>query len=96
MAKEEILNPKVHATGIIDVLGLGIAKQATERIATPYIGNGTVKSGAMKGVAGGLLYGRAGRIGNMVAGGMLVDAAEDLVVSLMSNKKADTTSGADW
>lgn len=80
----EVLNPKVEAHGIFDVLGMAVAKQVTERMLSPYIGNATVKSGIIKGIAGGLLYGKAGKYGNMVAGGLVIDAAEDVAVSLMA------------
>ncbi len=79
----EVLNPKVEAHGLFDVLGMAVAKQVTEKMLMPYIGNGTVKSGIIKGIAGGLLYGKAGKYGNMVAGGLVIDAAEDVAVSLM-------------
>lgn len=79
----EILKPQVHASGLVDVLGIGVAKQVGERVLAPVVGNGTIKSGVVKLVAGGVLHGRAGRIGNIVASGLVVDAVEDVVVALM-------------
>jgi len=79
----EILKPKVAASGLVDVVGMGIAKQVTERMLTPFVGNATVKSAVIKGVLGGLMYGKAGKVGNMVAGGMVIDAAEDAAVVLL-------------
>ncbi len=78
-----VVNPKVEVHGLVDVLGMAVAKQITERMLAPFIGNATLKSSVIKGVAGGLLYGKMGKIGNMVAGGLVVDAAEDAAVSLL-------------
>lgn len=79
----DILNPKIQASGLIDVFAIGVAKQVTERISAPYIGNGTITSGLIKGVVGGIAYGKGGRIGNILASGLIIDAAEDVAVSLL-------------
>lgn len=79
----DILNPKIEAHGIVDVFAIGVSKQVTERITAPYIGNGTVTSGLIKGVVGGIAYGKGGRIGNIIASGLIIDAAEDVAVSLL-------------
>jgi len=80
----KILSPEVKATGLIDVLGMGVSKQLTERMLTPFIGNASIKSALIKGVIGGVLYGKAGKFGNMAAGGLVIDAAEDAAVVLLS------------
>lgn len=79
----DVLNPKIEAHGIVDVFAIGVSKQVTERISAPYIGNGTITSGLIKGVVGGIAYGKGGRIGNIVASGLIIDAAEDVAVALM-------------
>ncbi len=79
----EVLKPKIEAHGLVDVLMMAASKQVTERMLAPVIGNASVKSGVIKGIAGGLLYGKAGKVGNAVAGGLVFDAAEDLVVALL-------------
>ena len=58
-----VLNPKVQATGLTDVFFMGLSKHMTERLLNPYIGNATPTSAIVKGIGGGLLYGKAGRIG---------------------------------
>ncbi len=78
-----ILNPKVEAHGIVDVFAIGVSKQVTERLTAPYIGNGTVTSGLIKGVVGGIAYGKGGRIGNAIANGLIIDAVEDIAVSVL-------------
>jgi len=79
----DILNPKIEAHGIVDVFAIGLSKQVTERISAPYIGNGSMTSGLIKGVVGGIAYGHGGRIGNVIASGLIIDAAEDVAVSLL-------------
>lgn len=79
----KILQPKVKASGFVDLIAMGIVKQLEERILTPYIGNATLQSGAIKGIAGGLLSGKGGRLGNIISGALGVDAGEDLGIALM-------------
>lgn len=80
----EILKPKIEASGLVDVLAMGISKQVTERMLTPFIGNASIKSAVIKGIGGGLLYGKMGRMGNVIASGLVIDAAEDAGVVLLS------------
>ncbi len=79
----DVLNPKIEAHGLVDVFAIGVSKQVTERISAPYIGNGTITSAVIKGIVGGIAYGKGGRIGNIVASGLIIDAAEDAAVALM-------------
>jgi hypothetical protein len=78
-------NVKVNANGLVDVAALGVSKAITERALSPYIGNATVKSGALKLVGGALGYSFLGSnfIGKAVAGGLIVDGIEDVTVSLL-------------
>lgn len=91
----DILNPKIEAHGIVDVFAIGLSKQVTERISAPYIGNGTITSGLIKGVVGGIAYGKGGRIGNVVASGLIIDAAEDVAVSLLGKMQGSGGSNQD-
>ena len=78
----EILKPKIQETnGIIDVLMIGLSKSITESILAPVIGNATMKSAIIKGILGGVLHGRAGKYGNIIASGLIIDASEDMVKS---------------
>jgi hypothetical protein len=79
----EIMNPKVEASGWMDLIAIGLVKQVEERVTSPYIGNATIASGVIKGVAGGLIHGKAGRIGNIASGAFLVDAGEDIGLALL-------------
>ncbi len=77
---------------------LGASKSITERILTPYIGNGTVKSGAIKLVAGSAGYSFLGsnKVGKAVSGGLVVDGIEDIVTSFLGGMNlGGTTASAD-
>jgi hypothetical protein len=78
------MKPKVSVSGWIDLVGVGVFKQVEERVTSPYIGNGTLMSGAIKGAVGAVLHGKAGRIGNLVSTAFLVDAGEDLALAVMA------------
>lgn len=93
-----ILNPKVQASGLMDVALMGISKSVGERALAPVIGNGTVTSGAMKLVAGGLLQGK-GKMGNIVGSGFVIDGVEDIVNSFMGGMGGGGSAAAaseDW
>lgn len=92
-----ILNPKVKATGLADVALMGISKSVGERALAPIIGNGTLSSGAMKLVAGGLVQGR-GKMGNIVGSGFVIDGVEDIVNSFMGGIGGGSAGAAseDW
>lgn len=79
----EIMNPKVEVGGWFDLVGVGVVKQIEEKMTSPYIGNATFMSGAVKGAVGAVLHGKAGRIGNIVSSAFLVDAGEDLALAVM-------------
>jgi hypothetical protein len=79
----KLLEPKVKASGFIDLVAIGVVKKIEESLTAPIIGNGTLKSGAIKGVAAGFLDGKGGRIGHVISGALAVDAGEDLAIGLM-------------
>lgn len=89
----EVLKPKVQASGLGEVVALGISKKITEIALAPIVGNGSIKSALVKGVAGGVLHGRAGKVGNIVAGGLVVDAIEDAVQALLGGAIENAMSG---
>ncbi len=91
----EVLNPKVEAYGIFDVLGMALVKQVEERLSSPYIGNGTVKSGIIKGVGGGLGYALLGknRLGRVVTSAIVFDAAEDVIVGFLGGGMGNAAAG---
>lgn len=78
-----VLQPKVEASGLMDVMALGIAKSSTERLLTPIVGNASIKSGAVKLIGGGLIGSKGGKIGKAVSGGLIVDGIEDIVASIL-------------
>jgi hypothetical protein len=80
----EILHPKIQYSGLADLVGVGVVKQFEEKLTSPIIGNGTLTSGAIKLIGGGLLHGKGGRLGNIASSAILVDAGEDLAIGLMS------------
>lgn len=79
-----ILKPKIEAVGFIDLIAIGALKQIEEGLTTPIIGNGTLISGGIKGIAAGIIDGKGGKIGKYISGAFAVDAGEDLAISLMS------------
>lgn len=79
----KILQPKVKASGFIDLIAIGVAKNFEERLTAPLIGNGTITSGLIKGVVGGVLEGQGGKIGKIIGGAFGVDAGEDLAIGLL-------------
>lgn len=81
MAK--LMTPKVEASGFVDLIAIGAAKHLEERFTQPIIGNGTIVSGLIKGVVGGIIDGKGGKIGKYISGAFAVDAGEDIAVSLL-------------
>lgn len=79
----DFLKPKIQANGLVDVFAIGITKAALERAATPIIGNGSIKSGAIKGIAGVVIHGKGGKIGSYVSNALIIDATEDIVQAIL-------------
>lgn len=79
----KILQPKVEASGIFDLIAIGVVKTFEQRLTEPYIGNGTLMSGAIKAIAGGFIDGHGGKFGKYVGGAFGVDAGEDIAIGLM-------------
>ena len=79
-----IKEPKVAASGLMDVAMLGLSKSVTERLLTPVVGNATLTSGAAKLIGGGVVQSMLkGKMGAALGGGMVVDGIEDIVTSVL-------------
>jgi len=65
----------------LDALGIAITKNVEERLLTPFIGNGTLVSAGVKGVAGvGIpMIGGDNKWTRMISTAFIVDAMEDVV-----------------
>ena len=84
MAKNFGLSEKVGEFTIVEAFGIAVSKSVGERLLSPVVGNGTLMSAGVKGVLGAVMSGMwKGKIGNMVATGLIVDAGEDLVNFIM-------------
>ncbi len=75
----EVLNPKVEATGIWDLLGMLIAKRVVDGVGLPVVGNNNIISGIAKLGIGAFLHGKGGRVGQIFTGGLILDGGDDLV-----------------
>lgn len=98
----KILKPKIQASGLMDSFELGVMKSVSERVLMPVIGNGSVKSGAIKLVGAGLLttVSRNKHV-SLLSSAVIVDGIEDIVTSLlggMTGAAGDAVggNGADW
>ena len=75
----KILEPKVQATGLLDIALMGVSKSTTENLLTPIIGNGTFMSGGLKLIGGGFVQGQMGKMGKTIGAGLIIDGIDDLV-----------------
>lgn len=80
----KILKPEIKSSGIIDSIEMGIIKTIAEKAMTPVIGNGNLKSGAIKLVAGGLI----GTLGSnkhvkLGSSAVVMDGTEDIAHGLL-------------
>lgn len=92
------LTPKIPAaTGILEILELGAGKVGGELFLSRFTGNGTIKSGIQKIVAGMAGYAIGGKIagqhGKMLAGGVVVDGVEDIVLGIMKKNGSNALGG---
>jgi len=92
-----LLNEKVtnSAPSYITMLGAGVVKYAEEKALAPFIGNGTLMSGAVKLAAG---YGAhhfvgGNQMGDMVALGFTVDGVEDLLTAVLGGGLGNILGG---
>ena len=90
------MTPKVQASGFIDVLAIGLSKKVTETLLTGIIGNGTIKSGAVKIGLGAVTYSKMGKMGNIVSSGLAIDGAEDVITALMPSVAGNEATASNW
>ena len=75
---------KIESNGLVDALLIGTVKAVEERATMGIIGNGTVTSGAIKLVAGGVAQSMAGgKVGKIVGSAFVIDGVEDVVNGLI-------------
>jgi len=71
---------KFESSGLGDALLIGVVKTIEERALINVIGNGTIKSGIIKGVGGAVISGMiGGKAGKIVGSAFAIDAIEDVV-----------------
>jgi len=94
---------KIQSNGIVDALMIGTVKAIEERALMSVIGNGTVTSGAIKLVAGGIGQSMiGGKAGNIVGSAFVIDGVEDvvngLIVPMIYGKKEGNTEqeSSNW
>jgi len=81
---KNLISEKVGEFSIVEAFGIALSKATTERLLARFIGNGTLMSAGVKGVAGAVLSGMVkGKIANIISTGLIVDAGEDLVNFIM-------------
>ncbi len=80
----KILEPKVEISGTVDMLITGVAKQILEKLAKPIVGDATPVSAVAKGIVGGVIHGKGGKLGQYASNALLIDAGEDGAVSVMN------------
>lgn len=102
MGTKRILEPKVEAKGLFDVLELGILKTASERIlASTPVGNSTLLSAAAKGIGGGIIHSISqNKHVQLLGSALIVDAVEDAAHALlggdMGGMLGGEPEGGDW
>ena len=102
MGTKRILEPKVEAKGLFDVLELGILKTASERIlaGTP-VGNSSLMSAAIKGIGGGVVHSVSrNKHLQLLGSALIVDAVEDAAHALLGGDLGGMlggeAQGGDW
>jgi hypothetical protein len=93
----KLLGKKVSGeVSYMDLLGAGVVKYAEERTLSPYIGNGTLKSGLIKlgvGLGARKFLGR-GLLGDSVSLGFGIDGVEDILTGAMGSGMIPGIGGA--
>jgi hypothetical protein len=87
---------KIESSGIVDALLIGTVKAVEERALMGVIGNGTVTSGAIKLVSGGIVQSAiGGKTGKIVGSAFVIDGVEDVVQGLIVPMLYGKTEGAN-
>lgn len=82
-----------------DFMAIGVSKKVTEAALQPVLGNGTLKSGLIKGTGGLILdslrpkAGMMGKVGEYVTAGLIVDAVEDVTFALLGGNPLGSLMG---
>ena len=87
------------AVDYMDLIGAGLVKYFAERALTPVVGNGTLKSGAIKlGAGAGIRrFMGKGLIPDSLSLGLSIDGIEDLLLALIGGKAGLGGAGSsDW
>ena len=81
-----IAKPKVQMSGFVDVLETGFLKAIAEKmIAKTPVGNGTLMSGVVKMIAGGVVSSKMrNKHTKLLGNALVIDGAEDMVLVAMS------------
>jgi hypothetical protein len=94
---------KIESNGIVDALMIGTVKAVEERALMGVIGNGTVTSGVIKLVSGGIVQSAiGGKTGKIVGSAFVIDGVEDvvqgLIVPMLYGKQegANNQESANW
>lgn len=84
----------VNGLSYPELIGAGVVKYAEEKALTQYIGNGTVKSGLIKGLIGAGIksFAPAGTVRNVTSAAFSIDAVEDILTALMSGSSLFSTT----
>lgn len=80
---------KFESNGLGDAILIGVIKSIEEKALMGVIGNGTIKSGVIKGAAGGVISGFiGGKAGKLVSSALAIDAVEDVVCGILGAANA--------
>jgi hypothetical protein len=80
----KLIESKVGEFSIGEAFAIGLSKSLTEQLLSPYIGNGTYKSGAIKLLGAYAIpkYVLKNNVGKIVGTGLAVDGVEDIITAL--------------
>lgn len=79
----KLIGIKTKTSSLVDFILAGAIKSVEEPMLAQIVGDGTLVSGAVKGVIAGLIDGKGGKLGNAAAMAFGVDAGEDIARSLL-------------
>lgn len=81
-----IIETQVGEFSLGEAFAIGLSKSVSERILAPLVGNGTYMSGGVK-IAGAWLLPKMlkGKMGKIIATGLVVDGVEDVINALSAS-----------
>lgn len=92
MALINATDAKLGSFSILEAFGMGFIKVLTEQVQTPFIGNGTYFSGALKigeAWAVGKFFG-SNNIARMTANALVIDGVEDIISNIFAGGTHDS------